>query len=144
MTWHNKVMWTEGMFLQPQHFQQHDRFLSHTLGARVEAAFGHGRGFTQLTLDEAALLQGQIAVSSAHGVLPDGTPFSIPSHDPAPPALDVPADARDELVVLAVALARPGVAESDVEDSSPAMPPRFHASELEVADSHATSLRTAP
>ena len=28
MTWHNKVIWTEGMFLQPQHFQQHDRFLA--------------------------------------------------------------------------------------------------------------------
>ena len=26
MTWHNKVIWTEGMFLQPQHFQQHDRY----------------------------------------------------------------------------------------------------------------------
>lgn len=144
MTWHNKVMWTEGMFLQPQHFQQHDRFLAHSLGARIGAAFGHGWGFTQLTLDEAALLQGKIAVAAAQGVLPDGTPFSIPAHDPAPPALDVPADARDELVVLAVAMARPGVAESDVEDSSPAMPPRFHASEVEVADSHATSLRTAP
>ena len=29
MTWQNKVMWTEGMFLQPQHFQQQDRFVSH-------------------------------------------------------------------------------------------------------------------
>jgi type VI secretion system protein ImpJ len=144
MTWHNKVMWTEGMFLQPQHFQQHDRYLAHALGARIAAAFGHGWGFTQLTLDEAALLQGKIAIANAEGVLPDGTPFSIPAHDPAPPALDVPADARDDTVMLAVALARPGVAESDVEDSSPAMPPRFHASEVEVADSHATSLRTAP
>jgi type VI secretion system protein ImpJ len=144
MTWHNKVMWTEGMFLQPQHFQQHDRYLSQALAGRIDAAFGHGWGFSQLVLDEAALLQGKIAIASAQGVLPDGTAFSIPAHDPAPPALDVPADLRDEVVVLAVAMGRPGVAESDVEDSSPAMPPRFHASEVDVADSHATSLRTAP
>lgn len=144
MTWHNKVMWTEGMFLQPQHFQQHDRHIAHLVASRMSAAAGHGWGFTALALDEAALLRGQIALQSAQGVLPDGTPVSVPGHDPAPPALDVPADARDELVVLAVALARPGVAESDVEERHPSMPPRFHASEVEVADSHAASLRQAP
>ena len=31
MTWHNKVMWTEGMFLRPQHFQQQDRFAGRQL-----------------------------------------------------------------------------------------------------------------
>jgi len=144
MTWHNKVMWTEGLFLQPQHFQQQDRFISHLVDSRIGAVSGHGWGFTSLAIDEAALQQGKLAITSAQGVLPDGMPFSIPGHDPAPPALDIPADARDERVLLAVALARPGVAESDVEDSSPDMPPRFHASDIEVADSQAVSLRQAP
>ena len=27
MSWDNKVVWSEGMFLRPQHFQQHDRYL---------------------------------------------------------------------------------------------------------------------
>jgi type VI secretion system protein ImpJ len=144
MTWHNKVMWTEGMFLQPQHFQQNDRYLAQLIAARFNAVTGHGWGFSTLAVDEAALLQGKLALQGAQGVLPDGTAFAVPAHDPAPPALDVPADVRDELVVLAVALARPGVAESDVEDESPAMPPRYHASEIEVGDSQAASLRNAP
>jgi len=144
MTWHNKVMWTEGMFLQPQHFQQQDRYLHRQIDARLAAAVGHAWGFAGLVLDEAALQQGKIALSSASGVLPDGTVFSVPAHDPAPPALEVPVDARDEPVLLALALARPGVPESDIEDSAPAMPPRFHASDVEVADSHAVSLRQAP
>ncbi len=144
MTWHNKVMWTEGMFLQPQHFQQQDRYLTRLLDGRIAPAAPYGWGFSSLVLDEPALLQGKLALTSAHGVLPDGTPFSIPTHDAAPPALDIPPDARDEMVLLAVALARPGVAESDVEDATPAMPPRFHASEVEVSDSHALSLRQAP
>ena len=110
MTWHDKVMWTEGMFLQPQHFQQQDRHAVRLLDARVGAAFGHGRGFSAWMVDEAALLQGKVALVSATGVLPDGQPFAVPQRDPAPPALDVPPDARDELVVLALALARPGVA----------------------------------
>lgn len=144
MTWHNKVMWTEGMFLQPQHFQQQDRHTARLVDARVNAVVAHYWGFTTLALDEAALLQGKLALTSASGVLPDGTPFHIPSHDAAPPALDVPADARDEPVLLVAAMARPGVAESDVEDATPTMPPRYLASDVEVADSHALSLRQAP
>lgn len=144
MTWHNKVMWTEGMFLQPQHFQQQDRYVSRLVDARVGAVSPYAWGFSTLALDEAALLQGKLALTGASGVLPDGTPFAIPSHDAAPPALDIPADARDEPVLLVAALARPGVAESDVEDSAPSMPPRFLASDVEVADSHAVSLRQAP
>ncbi|MEF7614127.1 type VI secretion system baseplate subunit TssK [Aquincola sp. MAHUQ-54] len=144
MTWQNKVMWTEGMFLQPQHFQQQDRFVSRLVDARVNAVTPHYWGFTGLAIDEAALLQGQLALTAATGVLPDGTPFAVPSHDAAPPALDIPADVRDEPVLLVAALARPGVAESDVEDSAPTMPPRFLASDVEVADSHAVSLRQVP
>ena len=144
MTWQNKVMWTEGMFLQPQHFQQQDRYVSRLINSRFALGSAFTSGFAGLTLDEAALLQGKVSVTSAQGVLPDGSPFAIPAHDAAPPALDIPADVRDEPVLLAVALARPGVAESDVEDNTSTMPSRFHAMDVDVADSHATSLRQAP
>ncbi|MCU0967991.1 MAG: type VI secretion system baseplate subunit TssK [Rubrivivax sp.] len=144
MTWHNKVMWTEGMFLQPQHFQQQDRFTARQLDARVVATTAWAWGFSALQIDDAALHLGRIAIASARGVLPDGQAFAVPADDAAPPALEVPADARDQLVVLAVPSARPGVAESDVEGGGGAMPPRFRALDIDVADSHAASLREAP
>lgn len=144
MTIHDKVVWTEGMFLQPQHFQQQDRFTSRNLESRFSMAHAFPWGFASLLLDDAALLQGKLQIASARGVLPDGTPFSIPVQDPAPPAFEVPADCRNELLMLGVAMSRQGVAESDVEDATPSMPPRLHASEVEVADSHAVSLRQAP
>ena len=144
MTWHNKVMWTEGMFLQPQHFQQQDRFLGRQLDGRFGAACPWPWGFLALQIDDAALLQGRIMVTSARGVLPDGLAFSIPNDDAAPPAFDVPTDARDQIVVLAVPQARPGVTESDVESSDGSMPPRWRVSDLDVADVHAASLREAP
>ena len=144
MTWHNKVMWTEGMFLQPQHFQQQDRYAARQLDGRLVSALPWPWGFFSLQVDDAALLQGRIAINNARGVLPDGQVFSVPADDPSPLALEVPADARDQVVVLAAALARPGVAESDVEAGETAMPPRYRVSNIEVADSHATSLREAP
>ncbi len=144
MTWYNKVMWTEGMFLQPQHFQQHDRFVTRQVNALVSATLLHPTGFVRLLIDEAALLQGKFVLQQASGVLPDGTPFMLPGNDASPAALDVPTDARDELVVLGVAMTRAGVAESDAEDSSVAMPPRFRVLDIDVADSHAQAVREVP
>ena len=144
MTWHNKVMWTEGMFLQPQHFQQQDRYAGRQLDGRFAATIPWPWGFVALQVDDAALLQGRIMVTAARGVMPDGLAFSIPTDDAAPPALDVPADARDQLVVLAAPQSRPGVTESDVEATESSMPPRWRVADVGVADIHASSLREAP
>lgn len=144
MTWTNKVIWTEGMFLQPQHFQQHDRFLAQQQQARFAATAGYGWGWLQLSLDSAALNLGKIALTAGQGILPDGLAFDLPGQDAAPAALDVPADTRDELVVLALTLPRPGVAESDAENDAGSMPPRFQAAEVDVGDSNVTGQRMAP
>ena len=114
MTWYNKVMWSEGMFLQPQHFQQQDRYVGRQLEGRLSSSVAWPWGLVALQVDDAALLQGRLALVGARGVLPDGLVFSVPGDDPAPAAFEVPADVRDQVVVLAVPMARPGVAESDV------------------------------
>jgi type VI secretion system protein ImpJ len=144
MTWHNKVIWAEGMFLQPQHFQQHDRFLALQAHSRFGIVQGYGWGFVSLALDSAALNLGKVALGSASGVLPDGLAFDVPGQDAAPAAFDVPSDVRDELVVLAAVLQRPGVAESDAEADTGAMPPRYRAAEVDVGDTNVTGERAAP
>lgn len=143
MTWYNKVVWTEGMFLQPQHFQQHDRYLEYQLRQRLAATVGYPWGFVAVAIDEAALALGKLALNSAQGILPDGTAFSVPGNDAAPAALDVPADARNERVVLAVALQRPGIVESDAEQSAGSMGPRFQVAEIGVGDSNTNVDRDA-
>jgi type VI secretion system protein ImpJ len=144
MTWTNKVIWTEGMFLQPQHLQQHDRFLAQQAQMRLAATAAYGWGFVSLTIDSAALRLGKIAITDAHGVMPDGLAFDIPGQDPAPAAFDVPADARDELVVLAITLQRAGVTETDAESDTGSMPPRYRSAEVEVGDTNANGQRAAP
>lgn len=123
MSWHNKVVWTEGMFLQPQHFQQHDRFLANQMQAKVASMSPYHWGFADLQIDEAALAMGKLALVSARGVLPDGTAFSMPIEDAVPAALDIGADVRNEVVVLAVVLPRPGVVETDAEEAGGSTPP---------------------
>ncbi|MFL6674175.1 MAG: type VI secretion system baseplate subunit TssK [Massilia sp.] len=112
MSWNRKVVWSEGMLLQPQHLQQHDRYLQSQLEARVAHLHPYPWGFSSLKIDEQQLAFGKIALQSCEGVLPDGTPFMLPFEDGLPLPLDVPADARNVLVVLALPLRRPGVPET--------------------------------
>lgn len=141
MTWNNKVIWSEGLFLQPQHFQQHDRYTEHQTDSRVRAISGYGWGFTDLELDEAQLSIGKIALLSAHGVFPDGTPFSIPADTPAPIPLDFPADVRDQKVFIGVALRRPGARVTDAEVADPHS--RVIADQSNVTDENSNGERDA-
>jgi type VI secretion system protein ImpJ len=143
MTWRDRVIWTEGMFLQPQHFQQHDRHWEHQWRQRLQQAVAYAWGFAALSLDEASLTLGKVGLAAAQGLLPDGTAFSAPGSDAAPAALDIPPDARNEIVVLAVTLQRPGVVETDAEQAAGAMGARFSASEVNVGDSNSQLDRDA-
>lgn len=134
MSAYDKVVWTQGMFLQPQHFQQETRHLEHLLQARAQALQVHGWGFTELVLDEGLLAQGRVGLLRASGVLPDGTPFSMPDLLPLPPALEVPADLKDEVIHLAAPLQR--VAATDFEFSADGSggPARYAVAEESLRD----------
>ncbi|WP_341317026.1 type VI secretion system baseplate subunit TssK [Paraburkholderia sp. IMGN_8] len=142
MTWHQRMIWSEGLFLEPQHFQQHDRFIEHLVRSHGRATEAWAWGWVACMLDEVALGLGKVAVASAFGVLPDGTAFSFPDEAPAPPPLDVPAGTRDEMVVLALPLSRNGAKEIDVE-GGPADGLRYVAADTAVTDVTTSTDRVA-
>lgn len=143
MSWDNRVIWSEGTFLQPQHFQQHDRYLEAHVELRTRALRPYSWGFAELALDESLLELGKLALRSARGVLPDGTPFDCPARDPLPPPLEVPDTLRESLVSLALCVRQPGVAEADLNGAAPDSLARYVAGEIEVKDSNASFDRTA-
>lgn len=122
------------MFLQPHHFQQEARHVEQLVDARTRAADPHAWGFFELVLDEGALALGQVAMLRARGLMPDGTPFAIPQHEALPAALPVATDMKDELVCLAVPLARPGVTEVDYGDGGSADLCRWRVVDEELRD----------
>ena len=115
MTSYNRVVWSEGLFLRPQHFQQQDRYLERFVETRCQGLVAHGWGFADVELERDHLGIGKLALRRASGVFPDGTPFRMPDDDPVPPAIDLDVQVRDQIVYLAVPLRRPG--EMDVERS---------------------------
>lgn len=129
------------MLLQPQHLQQSERSLDHVRHVCLRSTVPWAWGFAELELDEAALKLGKLALVRAVGVFGDGTVFDMPAVDPLPEPLDVPATLRDQRVMLALPLRRPGAREADVEASDPLV--RHRVVEEDVPDSNTAGDRSA-
>ncbi|MDN5871910.1 MAG: type VI secretion system baseplate subunit TssK [Nitrococcus sp.] len=108
MSRNSRILWSEGLFLEPQHFQQHDRFLERYVDARLGATTAYGWGFQDVELDGDLLSIGKLGLRFARGVFPDGTPFAMPNDDPLPAPLDVGEPVRDRTVFLALPLRSDG------------------------------------
>ncbi len=133
MSWMSRVVWSEGMFLLPHHFQQQERFLEHLIQGRCGDLTPFGWGYTHLKLDRQALALGRLAVESCRGVLPDGTPFDIPGDDAPPAPLEVPADCKGAVVYLALPLSRPGLSQVRYADQKGGLE-RYVVDEIESRD----------
>ncbi len=84
------VVWTKGTFLSPQYLQLQDRFLENLLQFHLESLSFRPYGLRTLQLDQGALAEGVLRISSASGILPDGLLFEIPNSDAAPPPKQLP------------------------------------------------------
>jgi type VI secretion system protein ImpJ len=80
-----KVLWTKGVLLTPQHLQSQDRFLEELVRFHVASMTFSPWGFGALEIDREALAGGEVAVSQAAGIFPDGLPFDVPGSEPSPP-----------------------------------------------------------
>ncbi|WP_087024164.1 type VI secretion system baseplate subunit TssK [Thaumasiovibrio subtropicus] len=100
-----KVVWSEGMFLSPQHFQQQERYLESFTKQTVEQLDPNRFGLSELELDLSLPKIGKIGVKHAKGVFPDGTPFEFSKAL----VLDIPKGITNKLIYLAIPVYRAGV-----------------------------------
>jgi type VI secretion system protein ImpJ len=135
MSWNNRVVWSEGMFLRQQHLQQHVRHMEAHVERRAGGLRSHSWGFQELQLDAQALTLGKLSIAGARGVLPDGTPFSVPDDDEPPAPLEVAENTRGAVAFLALPIRRPGTAEVASRKEAAELA-RYFPAEDEVRDSN--------
>ena len=100
----SNTVWLEGMFITPQHFQQHDRYLHDHIKNWMGNLFGECSGLRNLEIDQGQLRAGSVRVMKVQGVFPDGTPFVSEREI----SLQVPEGTVKRKVYLALPLYRPG------------------------------------
>ncbi|HFE37643.1 MAG TPA: type VI secretion system baseplate subunit TssK [Gammaproteobacteria bacterium] len=137
MTWYSKVAWSQGMFIQPQHFQQQNRYLENLVHNRCLGITPYDWGISELRLDADLLTQGKIAIEKCRGRFDDGTPFDISHAEEGPAVLEVP-EIQATTVYLAIPLRRNGMIEIDTADSMEGLA-RYQTKEATIRDSMSNS-----
>ncbi|HWJ94350.1 MAG TPA: type VI secretion system baseplate subunit TssK, partial [Telluria sp.] len=79
-----KVLWGEGLFLRPQHFQQQDRYHEARLNQTASALHPYSWGVRRLVVDHDALRSDVLRLDELSVIFPDGEVYSAPQGDPLP------------------------------------------------------------
>lgn len=133
MSLDSKVVWSEGMFLNPHHFQQQERYLERYIQGKCSVLGAYAWGLNKIEFDQELLKLGKISISAAAGIFPDGTPFSFPDHNNRPDVFEVPENTSNQVVYLAIPVKRPGAQEILSPDETQGLS-RFYSSKLQIRD----------
>ena len=111
MKYLSRVVWSEGMYLGPHHFQAQSRYFEDSIRFSASSLWYEPWGVIGAQLDPEALKNGTVALVHARGIFSDGLAFQMPDSDPLPEArniADLFPSTRDSIAVaLCVAPRRP-------------------------------------
>ena len=79
-----KVVWYEGMKLDPHHFQQADRYNQYFINTKFRLLNPGFWGVKEMLIDSASLAGGSFGFVQCSGIMPDGFSFNMPENDPLP------------------------------------------------------------
>lgn len=99
----SRVVWSEGMYLGPHHFQAQSRYFEDSIQFATASLWFASFGLVGVELDAEALHNGTVSLVHARGILPDGLPFNMPESDalPEPRAIaDLFPPTRDYITVM--------------------------------------------
>jgi type VI secretion system protein ImpJ len=132
----NKIVWSEGIFLRPQHFQQHDRYIETLVRERCGGLQPFDWGVKRLTIAQDKLAQRKFALSECSGIFPDGTPFNLSKDDALPDHIDIPIGTQNKIVYLAIPMQDSNTAEIKTTDDVSNSLARYQSAECKIKDLH--------
>ena len=85
----SKVVWFEGMYLGPHHFQAQSRAFEDLVHFSASNLWFEPYGLIGQELDSEALRNGSVKLVHSRGLFPDGLAFHMPQSDPLPPPREI-------------------------------------------------------
>ena len=132
-----RVVWSEGLFMTPQHLQQQDLYHEAYVAARVAALVPYDWGVVELEIDEEALRAGQLQLLRFVGVMADGLPVAFERGQTEAPAAraveEVQVGSRPLEVFLGVPKEREGL-DSYGSEGVVGAPARYTVASRQVGD----------
>ncbi|MGB8697115.1 MULTISPECIES: type VI secretion system baseplate subunit TssK [Acinetobacter] len=129
-----KILWGEGLFLRPQHFQlqdaYHEQRLNHTIRSTIPFAYG----VQSIQFDEVQLSTHVLALEKVNMIWQDGDIYHAPARDllPQPIQLNELSLCGEMTVYLALPIIQPNKRNVSFEEST--QPSRYHSHLSETHD----------
>ena len=143
----SRVVWSEGMYLGPHHFQLQSRYFEDSIRFATSALWYEPWGLSGYALDPEALRNGTVSVLHARGLFPDGLAFHMPESDPVPEPRSIadlfPPHRDTCTVLLAVPERKPNGINCEPVESGMATGARF-AGELRTIHDETTGIDEKP
>lgn len=95
-----RVLWKEGLFLKPQHFQKQDYLWSDAWFQLYLQQGPYAYGLSDFEYTKTLLAKGDFSVSHLAGVMPDGTVFNFEGTSSL--GVHIPKGVKNEWIVLAL------------------------------------------
>ncbi|TFW18577.1 type VI secretion system baseplate subunit TssK [Duganella callida] len=95
----SKILWGEGLFLRPQHFQQQDRYHEQRLHQSVQALHPYAWGVNQIQIDRDALANNSLRLLELSLRFQDGEFYDAPGADDLPDPVDLSQLAQSQQTV---------------------------------------------
>lgn len=132
----HRVLWKEGLFIRPQHFQQESRFLTSQLKQVIDIS-AYNLGFEEVVFDQQQLAYGKFALARCRGVMPDRTLFDLPLTDKLPSPISINSNLIGETIYLSLPIVADGESEINyLADNSDFVNSRSEIIFTEVKDTH--------
>ncbi len=129
-----RPVWSEGLFLRPQHFQLAERGAASALHARFDGAQAYPWGIVELKLSDDLAQGAQVGIERLVAVLPDGEVVRIPGDAPPPAPFDVDGQVRGDIVYLTLPAEQNGAVAFAYGDAANADIARWHVVEQDAID----------
>lgn len=131
-----RVVWKEGLFMRPQHFQQNDRHFSYELMTRTKELASNAWGLFDMDIDKHHLGSGKIVLNNASGIMPDGTLFHLNSKTDAL-SIDIKAEDSSKALFLALPISIHNSDEIHFEDQTNRLTRMVAQTSLDVPNTNA-------
>lgn len=132
------VVWYEGMYLGPHHFQAQNRAFEDLVQFSAESLWFEPGGLVGLEFDPEALRNGTVSLVHARGLFPDGMTFHMPDFDPVPEPREIgdffPPTLESVTVLLAVPMRRENGPNCEMAPEDRSANLRFSTQERAMAD----------
>lgn len=136
----HRIIWSEGMFLQPQHFQQQQQYNDYLLSTTQRLINPNSWGIDNQIIDDALLKLGKFSLTQCQGLFPDGTLFNAPHSDKNPLPLEITENHTGQTVYLATLERKNHTAEISLNNSSPHL--RYHTESTSIANNIVENTQT--